>query len=330
MTSQLHNTIRKAISPLLRFRVSCFRIGFVAEKPRRIYGMETAIRGRLGFNLKRMCCPFPGFRQRVCDTCVLRNNCLYITLFAPGPDARSRAKTLTGSWVRPFVIRADGAGDRHVLESGETGTAEFTLFGPGIQYCSLFLEAAVSAIASFDLAPEGITIVSPGTGHLRDRGAAPPENGDLAWPLSEWTHAGQADTRDRAEDVLRLHLLTPVHLVGNGRQISRGISFALLIRSLLRRLRDLRRAFGEDSDMGQTGRDFYEAAEAVRVCEDHLYWSRRKRYSYRQHQDVYLNGFKGDIGFSRGVLPFVPLVRAGEIVHVGKGTSSGNGRIAVG
>jgi len=231
--------------------------------------------------------------------------------------------------VRPFVIRADGAGDRHVLEPGESGTAEFTLLGPGIQYCSLFLEAAVTAIASFSLTPGDIRIVSPGNGHSADQGAESPEDGELAWPLSDWARAGQAGEGVRADE-LRLDLLTPVHLVGNGRQISQGISFILLIQSLLRRLRDLRRAYGEDTDMGKTSPDFYKTAEAVRVCEDHLYWSRRKRYSHSQQQDVYLNGFKGKIGFSGAVQPFVPLVRAGEIVHVGKGTSSGNGRIAVG
>jgi hypothetical protein len=79
--------------------------------------------------------------------------------------------------------------------------------------------------------------------------------------------------------------------------------------------------------MGGTDRRFYQTAEAVTVKENRLYWGLRKRRSHSQGQDVFLNGLKGGISFEGELQPFVPLIKAAEIVHLGKGTSAGNGRI---
>jgi hypothetical protein len=105
--------------PLLNLHASKIRISFTAEKPRRIYGIETALRGRLGFHFKRVRCPYPDFRKRPCDGCELIENCLYLTIFAPEPPStvqngasrpmRRRHPT------RPYVVEADGPDNRRVL-----------------------------------------------------------------------------------------------------------------------------------------------------------------------------------------------------------------------
>lgn len=312
------------LSPLLSLEAAKFRIKFRAEKRWRIFGAEAALRGRLGFHLKRKCCPFPGFRKKPCDDCALSGNCLYLTLFSPGlaairifPDGRTiPARTP----VRPFLIALNGGGERGVLEPGETGSAEFTLFGEGIRHCTLFLETAVTAIASFSLHAEELKLISPSGADSPDHQAEL----NLAWPLSEWVRS--AGDEHGCEDVLKLRFVTPVRLVSAGKIVRDEFTFSLLIRSLVRRLRDFRKAFTDERDMGKTDRAFYEAADAVTVCENRLRWSRRKRYSFRQKQDVALNGFRGNICFSGPFRPFLPLVKAGEMIHIGKGTSNGNGR----
>lgn len=325
------------LAPLFRLNVAKFRTGFVAEKQWRIFGAEAKLRGRIGFELKRKCCPFPGFRRKSCDSCTVAENCLYCMLFSPLPglpvtlpDGRSRQSP---SPVRPFVIALDSPEDKAVLYPGDTGTAELTLFGPAIEHCALFLEAAVSAIASFPLRSEEIGIVTPSSltsGHSGTIGAS---DHPLAWPLSEWVSLPEpgTDPEDGHGNThgLKLWFVTPVRLVKSERLVYADVSFALIMKAVLRRLRDLRRAFFADKDMGITGRTFYKAAEAVGTSENSLYWNRRKRHSFRQKQDVFLNGFRGKISFTGHLSPFVPLIRAGEIVHIGKGTSAGNGRIMV-
>ncbi len=50
---------------------------------------------------------------------------------------------------------------------------------------------------------------------------------------------------------------------------------------------------------------------------------------HSQEQRIFLDGFEGDIEFSEKAGGFIELLKAGEFVHIGKGTSSGNGRMVV-
>ena len=89
------------------------------------------------------------------------------------------------------------------------------------------------------------------------------------------------------------------------------------------------RGFDADRDMGGS-REILDKAAQVQVKENRLRWEKRSRYSARQGQDVYLIGFTGSVFFDREISDFYPLLKAAEIVHVGKGTSGGCGRVTVG
>ncbi len=324
------------IAPLFTLYAAKFRIDFTAvRKPRRIYGMEAAIRGRLGFNLKRVCCPFPGFRNRPCEGCALSDNCLYLTLFAPEPAplppalaALNLPPLQTKYPARPFVLAVEtGDGEKVLAEDGR-GWADFTLLGPAIRYCSLFLEAAAGAIRSLSLEMADLRILSPASENPRQKDQTADA---VAWPLSVWIEGESRAAFFSAEhpDRLTLQCLTPVKLIQNGRAAEGEIPFDLFVKSAVRRLRDLKRAYGGDNDMGDPAPGFFHGAGAVAIQENRLFWSRRKRRSVRQGQDVYLNGFKGEIVYGGDLQPYRRLARAAAVVHIGKGTSAGNGRIRI-
>jgi CRISPR/Cas system endoribonuclease Cas6 (RAMP superfamily) len=54
-----------------------------------------------------------------------------------------------------------------------------------------------------------------------------------------------------------------------------------------------------------------------------------RRYSGRQEHRISMGGFVGDVTFEGDVQPFVQIIKAGEILHVGKGTAFGLGRYGV-
>jgi CRISPR/Cas system endoribonuclease Cas6 (RAMP superfamily) len=54
-----------------------------------------------------------------------------------------------------------------------------------------------------------------------------------------------------------------------------------------------------------------------------------ERYSSRQEQRINMGGFVGEITFEGDLRPFMPLIEAGEVLHVGKGTAFGLGRYEV-
>ncbi len=280
--------LKELTDPLLSVQAAIFRIRFEAGQTWRLTGTEKALRGRLGFDLKRMCCTLPGFRQCVCTECAMLKGCLYIRLFAPvyeGPeiDKNGNKKPAVPS-VRPFVMHSDCPEGKSSLEPGQSGNLESVLFGPAVQYCSLFIEATVSALHHFHLHAKEITLASPiSAGSDNAAGEPGDTDNNLSHSLTEWC-GDFANQENR--DILNLEFLSPVQIKDRGKIVSHALCFPVLIRSLLRRLRDLKKAFGDDGDMGKTGRDFFDMAARVETVENGLYWSRRKRYSYRQEQYV--------------------------------------------
>lgn len=329
-----HPIWTESIEPLLTLKAARFRIDLKATERWRIWGGEISLRGRLGFKLKRMCCPYPNFRRRDCDGCELSASCLYLKLFAPAaetPQIHADNRLKTGPTpVRPYVIALEGADGRYELEPDKTGCVVITLFGPGIRYASLFLEAAVSALSFFPVTVVGVTCMRPPGSEIQMA-----EN-QIAWPLHAWAGADGAHAHQNLkatvtsdEDILLVEFITPARLFSRGRQAREKVSLALMVKVLVRRLRDLKRRYDTDGRMGRTGECFFQTAQAVKVADNHLWYGRRKRFSYRQRKDIFLNGLKGDIYFQGPFHPFLPLLRVGEIIGVGKGISCGNGKIRV-
>lgn len=64
----------------------------------------------------------------------------------------------------------------------------------------------------------------------------------------------------------------------------------------------------------------------VRVVASDLRWHDWERYSARQQTRMALGGFVGRITFAGPLGPWVPLLKLGEVLHVGKGTAFGLGK----
>ncbi|TMA55202.1 MAG: CRISPR system precrRNA processing endoribonuclease RAMP protein Cas6, partial [Deltaproteobacteria bacterium] len=68
------------------------------------------------------------------------------------------------------------------------------------------------------------------------------------------------------------------------------------------------------------------AAEQIETATSDLRWYDWERYSARQDVRMKLGGFVGRVTYRGDLQPFLPLLRLGEVVHVGKGTSFGLGK----
>ena len=60
-----------------------------------------------------------------------------------------------------------------------------------------------------------------------------------------------------------------------------------------------------------------------------LRWHEQVRYSSRQKSRQLLGGLCGTLEVEGGLAPFLPLLRTAEVVHLGKETSFGLGKIRV-
>ncbi|MCS6927340.1 MAG: CRISPR system precrRNA processing endoribonuclease RAMP protein Cas6, partial [Candidatus Binatia bacterium] len=123
---------------------------------------------------------------------------------------------------------------------------------------------------------------------------------------------------------LTLHFLTPTR-IRYQETLAPALDFHVLLRALLRRLSNLA-YFHCGGELPLDFRGLIAAAEQVETVKSELRWYDWERYSARQETRMKLGGVIGRVTYRGELRPFVPLLRLGEVVHVGKGTSFGLGK----
>ena len=136
----------------------------------------------------------------------------------------------------------------------------------------------------------------------------------------------QKDTSQENDhaNTITISLLTPLRLRFDG-HITDKIEFHVLIRNLLRRISSLSYFHcGEKYQVDFKG--LIERAGAVKLIKSDIQWFDWKRYSTRQEEWMSLGGVTGTVSYEGDLSDFMLLLRLGEYVHVGKGTSFGLAR----
>lgn len=141
--------------------------------------------------------------------------------------------------------------------------------------------------------------------------------------LRELEHDGR-----KLGEVVKLRFTTPTRIRVEG-DLQTSLSFELLIRNLLRRVSMLI-AVHSDSRLDLDYKTLIARAASVRIGTASLSWHDWQRYSNRQETKMKLGGFVGEIEYTGdAVTEFLPLILAGEILHVGTGTSFGLGKYEI-
>ena len=132
---------------------------------------------------------------------------------------------------------------------------------------------------------------------------------------------------ENCNNKITISLLTPLRLRFDG-HITDKIEFHVLIRNLLRRISSLSYFHcGEKLEIDFRG--LIEKAKAVKLLKGDIHWYDWKRYSTRQEEWMSLGGVTGTVSYEGDISDFMPLLRLGEYVHVGKGTSFGLGKYEI-
>lgn len=251
------------------------------------------------------------------DRCPLAEACPYGVLFAASCTRRPPYAFFT----RP------GGGSRG------TSRVELTLFGPAWRHYPWILAALDAALRrgvgkerrswcvrrALRLRPGGRAQQVAGTGLA---GLIP----NLAPDLLE-----VAPNPDSAPGPVTVHFLSPSRLLHKGRLVPgrAPVPFQVLIERILDRFADLYGP-GASAILHPESRDAIQP-EAVRVpvLDDDTRWIEVPDYSARSRSEMLLGGKVGRTVYGAGAAHFLPILRAGEILHVGKNAAAGNGRIAV-
>jgi len=300
------------------------RLVLRAEEPLHLppYAGST-FRGAFGHAFKRVACPL----RRECEGCAHREVCVYAYVFVtPGLDEGS-ALARGAAVAHPFVLQPPQGGEC-TIPPGETVQLGLVLIGRAVPLAPYFL-AACREMASRGLGR------GRGRCRLQQVIAEDPEGpagrvvyeggADLLAPaVPSWSirdlHLSAGDSAER----VTLEFLTPTRLRQEADLVTRP-GFATLATALLRRISVLAEVHCGHRQALEP-REILAPAARVKVVESGLRWYDWERYSARQQGRMALGGFVGRITFAGDLAPWLPLLRLGEVLHVGKGTAFGLGR----
>jgi len=283
----------------------------------------STLRGGFGNAFKRVVC---ALKKSECHDCLLKEKCIYAYVFEtiPPPDTKYMRKY--PSAPHPFIIEPP-LEDKQVYDSNEDIVFRLILIGRAIDYLPYF-------IYTFDeLGKRGIgrrkgkyrlkEVLSDGKvvyDHTRNiKRSFPPSYINIQFDA--YQQSGQHEEID-------IRFITPTRVVYNGR-LTIDLEFHILIRHLLRRVALLSYFHCACDPDDLDFKTILNDASKVRVVERALTWYDWERYSFRKKRRMKLGGFIGSIRFCGNIRPFIPLLKAGEIVHVGKATAFGLGKYEI-
>jgi hypothetical protein len=323
-------------SPLGAFTLGRFRFVLRSATPLHLHVFAGAtLRGGFGHVFKRTVCLWP---PGDCGRCLLKSVCAYPYIFETAPPTDSTKLRGLDQIPRPFVIEPPEHGGRQSYRAGERFDFGLVLVGRALDYLPYFVltfselgrvglgesRAKYDVLEVLAEGPAGSRTIYTGTeGVLHDAGERITA-ADLALPPA-------LATGRQLPQTLTLHFLTPTRIRSEG-SLRAEVTFQDVVRALLRRLSSLC-YFHCGFELQVEFKGLIETASRFRTVRSALHWHEQDRFSTRQRQRIEMGGVLGRVVFEAPDAdswgPYLPLLAAGEWVHVGKGTVMGLGAFHV-
>lgn len=294
--------------------------------------MNAALRGAFGTTLRRLVCHD---LKLACARCPQRKSCAYPAVFDPG--AVVDEPTLEGSSnpPRPFVVRPARATVSERIAAGAELALDLHVVGTA-QRQARYLLAALARLANEGLGPTRVPLELERVDALDARGA--PRVVAVDGPKMVMRpgaalalRAGELAKRgDATPAVVHVRFLTPTLLRQGGEAADApAAAFGVLVRRLQARLGALATLFG-DGPFGDDPRALAAAADCIEMRPVDAHVARDERRSDDTNEGPSaVRGLVGEARYLGDLGPFMPLLRLGELLHVGKHASFGLGRIQV-
>lgn len=308
------------------------RFETVVERPVELNEHKgSAIRGALFHALRGSPSTDRGFCVRKeltsCHPCELHAVCPISALVATVRPQGTRG----ADPPRPFTLEPP-LSPRTRFEVGESFSFGVTLFGEAAQLLPYVVSAArelsTMGIGQVDsrahrrgtLRLQRLAAHHPVTGETEDLTTS--GTGLIRPPLLRVTDEdiSGAVPRRGSQNRVTLEFLTPVRLTEAG-QLVRRIAF----RPLLHRLIERRLALAGSVVDTRPLWPLLEEAGAVTAEADHTRWVELDSYSTRRNAHAPLSGLVGPVTFAGDLAPFLPWLIWGQVTHVGKEATKGNG-----
>jgi len=310
----------------MKIEYGVFRFTIVPSEPLILPLFKgSTLRGGFGHAFKRVVCIL---RNRECGECLLKERCVYSYIFETPPPSDTRIMRKYRSAPHPFIIQPPPEKKRE-YKPDDTISFDLILIGRALDYLPYFIYA-FSELGNIGIGR------AKGRYELRKveaEGAGIIYSSDTKTICNFNTSVlnldpSMSNPESYNPGFMTLNFLTPTRIVYNG-HLTIDLEFHILIRNLIRRLSLLYyfHCGGDSSEWDFKG--IINKAEGVKVMKRDLRWYDWERYSARQDTRMKMGGFVGKITFKGDIGPFMSILRAGEVLHVGKGTAFGLGRFEI-
>jgi hypothetical protein len=297
-----------------------YHFNFVLENPLRLdFYSGSLLRGVFGKSLRYISCMT---KMKSCADCALYRSCPYPAIFETPPPLQHNLQKFS-QIPNPYLIEPPPLGGK-IYQTGETIRFSMVLIGTAISQLPLIIFAWQRAFAL-------------GVGKYNS--TARLINVELAGQSSSVIYDAQQDNAVQAHPVfsppplaasdnITLHFITPLHLQKQGKVLADDMTAKDLLMALIRRYYLLQEFHGQHYQPP----DFSQLAEHAQsiTCEKKLTWCHLQRYSSRQQQKMRFDGVLGSINLTGELQPFLPMLQAGQWLHIGNKTSFGMGHYAIG
>ncbi|WP_353683955.1 CRISPR system precrRNA processing endoribonuclease RAMP protein Cas6 [Thermodesulfovibrio sp. 3907-1M] len=269
----------------------------------------SAFRGGFGNVFRQITCVLKRYN---CVECPLKGKCIYAYVFETVSDGASEFLNMHKyeKVPHPFIFEPP-LSRKNTFQPEEELNFKVILIGDAIDYAPYF---------AFTFKELGYVGIGKGRGKFSISKILSTNVRNLILQPKE--------VSEKNYTKLCLHILTPIRIKYERKLIDK-LDFHILIRSLLRRLTLLCYFHCGKQPPQIDVKSLIEKAEKVRILNENIRWYDWERYSSRQNTRMKLGGVIGEITYEGSLAPFIPFLKAGEILHIGKGTSFGLGKYEI-
>ncbi len=277
----------------------------------------SAFRGAFGHALKRLVCVM---RHRPCCGCPLEMSCLYTTIFETRATINSVEAKRYDRPPLPFVLKVSFQSERKFYK-GSKLLMGINLYGKSMA-ASPFILRAIEEAGKYGLGSSRLpfkleNIYIEGKNENWKPGQKYPKHFAMGEPKVSTAN-------------IQWRLTTPMRLRSGGKPVDHNkLRPQDIAMPVFRRLVLLTQHYGEPNHF-IVSESMKQSAGLLRFTNLDLHWKTLQRYSSRQSSTHSVSGLIGTLGLDYSKAPeWGPILAWAPIIHIGKGTSMGLGRIEV-
>ncbi|MCS7250328.1 MAG: CRISPR system precrRNA processing endoribonuclease RAMP protein Cas6 [candidate division WOR-3 bacterium] len=276
----------------------------------------SILRGAFGYALRKVCCPFS---SRDCKECLLKPKCVYIYIFETQRPENSAIMRKYENIPHPFIIEPP-LDNKTEYKEGDLLSFNFILLGKAIEFLPYFIYA-------FE--------------HMAERGLNKGRNklviqsikqgDDIIYDGESKIIKNKVKEKElklkkpkKLVNRIAIKFLTPVRIIYQGK-VAESLDFSIILRSLIRRI-GLLSYFYSQKPFEIEFKELIEQALQIKTEEAKFKRIVLSRYSFRQRRLIKMEGLIGEAIYQGNLSQFIPYLKIGEKLHIGKGTTFGLGK----